>query len=101
MIYLNCTFLCQLLYAFLELFCFQRVYGMHTAEQFGREGRQWFKEQFFLPVSDGIADLIVAAVINTDVDWLSFICLPVRDSVTFIPRLKVPEQIRRNASLSR
>ena len=57
---------CQLLYAFLELFCFQRVHRMHTAEQFGRKGRQWFKEQFFFTVGDGIADLIVAAVVNTD-----------------------------------
>ena len=35
------------------------------------------------------------------VDWLIFICFPVRERVTLIPRSKVPEHILKNARRSR
>lgn len=66
MIYLNCTLLCQALYTLLELLRLQGVHRAHTAEQLGREGRQWLEKELFLFCLSAYPQSGSCRVVNTD-----------------------------------
>ena len=57
-VYLDCTFLCQLVYTFLELLCLHGILRHYHGEEFRREGRQRFEEEFVLCGCQGITDLV-------------------------------------------